>query len=208
MGHRLDFVDLQKPKVRGPPMRLEQRIMIRTEMSRRAPPMNGGVAHAAEAGCIDRSAMHTESHEAPRELVHDHEHPVALEHDGRTAQEVHAPQTVCRVSDERQPRGPGSARGWTIAFRQHAVHDVLVDVDPERLRDDARNPRAPESRIARFELDDGADERLARPLWARLLRSLQSPSGRSPPPSIPHPASSSRHSFCENSLAIKCPRKL
>ena len=37
MGHRLDFVDLQKPKVRGPPMRLEQRIMIRTEMSRRAP---------------------------------------------------------------------------------------------------------------------------------------------------------------------------
>ena len=123
MGHRLDFVDLQKPKVRGPPMRLEQRIMIRTEMSRRAPPMNGGVAHAAEAGCIDRSAMHTESHEAPRELVHDHEHPVALEHDGRTAQEVHAPQTVCRVSDERQPRGPGSARGGTIAFRQHAVHD-------------------------------------------------------------------------------------
>ena len=171
MGHRLDFVDLQKPKVRGPPMRLEQRIMIRTEMSRRAPPMNGGVAHAAEAGCIDRSAMHTESHEAPRELVHDHEHPVALEHDGRTAQEVHAPQTVCRVSDERQPRGPGSARGWTIAFHQHAVHDVLVDVDPERLRDDARNPRAPESRIARFEVDDGADERLARPLWARLLRS-------------------------------------
>ena len=82
---------------------------------------------------------------------------------GRTAQEVPAPQTVCRVSDERQPRGPGSARGWTIAFRQHAVHDVLVDVDPERLRDDARNPRAPESRIARFELDDGADERLARP---------------------------------------------
>ena len=43
MGHRLDFVDLQKPKVRGPPMCLEQRIMIRTEMSRRAPPMNGGV---------------------------------------------------------------------------------------------------------------------------------------------------------------------
>ena len=146
-------------------MRLEQRIMIRTEMSRRAPPMNGGVEHAAEAGCIDRSAMHTESHEAPRELVHDHEHPVALEHDGRTAKEVHAPQTVCRVSDERQPRGPGSARGWTIAFRQHAVHDVLVDVDPERLRDDARNPRAPESRIARFELDDGADARVAAPRY-------------------------------------------
>ena len=125
MGHRLDFVDLQKPKVRGPPMRLEQPIMIRTEMSRRAPPMNGGVAHAAEAGCIDRSAMHTASHEAPRELVHDHEHPVALEHDGRTAQEVHAPQTVCRVSDERQPRGPGSAGAGRERFASTRCTTVL-----------------------------------------------------------------------------------
>ena len=39
-------------------------------------------------------------------------------------------------------------------------------------------------------------------------RPLQSPSGRSPPPSIPHPASSSRHAFCEHSLAIQCPRTL
>ena len=39
-------------------------------------------------------------------------------------------------------------------------------------------------------------------------RPLQSPSGRSPPPAIPQPASSSRHASCENSLAIKCPRKL
>ena len=34
-------------------------------------------------------------------------------------------------------------------FRQHAVHDVLVDVDPERLRDDARNRWTTEPRIAR-----------------------------------------------------------
>ena len=81
----------------------------------------------------------------------------------------HRLSVVCPTNDNHE--GPVPPRGGTIAFRQHAVHDVLVDVDPERLRDDARNPRAPESRIARFELDDGADERLARPLWARLLRS-------------------------------------
>ena len=56
-------------------------------------------------------------------------------------------------------------------FRQHAVHDVLVNVDPEGLRDDARNPWTPEPRIARLELDDGLDERLARPLGARFLWS-------------------------------------
>ena len=164
MGHRLDCVDLQKPKVRGPPMRLEQRIMIRPEMSRRAPPMNGGVAHAAEAGCIDRSALHTDSHEAPRDLVHDHAHPVALEHDGRTAPEVHAPQTVCRVSDERQPRGPGSARAGRERFASTRCTTFLSMSTPNVCEMMRVIRGAPESRIARFELDDGADERLARPV--------------------------------------------
>jgi hypothetical protein len=120
--------------------------------------MNGGVEHTAEVGAIDRTAMHADSYQATRELVHDHEHPVAAEHDGFAAEEVDAPQAVCRVSDERQPRGPGSARGWTGVLQQDAMDDVLVEVDPERLRDDPRNPRAPESRIARCELDDRLDE--------------------------------------------------
>ena len=110
MWHRLDFVDLQNPKVRPPPVRLEQRIMIRTEMSRRAPAMNGGVEHAAEVGVIDRTAVHADSDEATGELVHDYEYPVAPEHDGLTSKEINAPQAVSRVSDERQPRGPGAGR--------------------------------------------------------------------------------------------------
>jgi hypothetical protein len=161
----------QNPKVRRPPVRLEQWIMIGTEMSRRALSMHGGVEQAAEIGAIDRTAVHADSDEATRALVHDHEHPVALEHDGLASKEVHAPQAVCRVSDERQPRGPGSARGGARVCRSHVVHDVLVDVDPERVREDARNPWAAEPRIARCELDDGLDEGLARPLRSGLLRA-------------------------------------
>ena len=131
-------------------MRLEQRIVIGTEMSRCAPTMNGGVEHAAEVGAIDRTAVHADADEATRELVHDHEHPVAPEHDGFASKEVHAPQAVCGVSDERQPRGPGSARGGAIVFRQHAAPDVLVDVDPERVQDDARNPWTAEPGITRL----------------------------------------------------------
>src|SRR5882672_3974560 len=158
MRYGLDFVDFQNPKVRRPPVRLEQRIMIGAEMSRYAPTMNGGVEHATEVGAIHRTTLHPDSDEATRELVHDHEHPVALEHDGLASKEIHAPQAVSRVSDERQPRGPGAARGGAIVFRQHAVHDVLVDVDPEPLRDYQRDPWAAEPRIARLELDDGLDE--------------------------------------------------
>jgi hypothetical protein len=44
--------------------------------------------------------MHADADEATRELVHDHEHPVAAEHNGLAAKEIHAPQAVGRVSDE------------------------------------------------------------------------------------------------------------
>jgi hypothetical protein len=103
MRHGLDFVDRQNPKVCPPTVRFEQRIMIGTEMSRCAPTMYGGVEHAAEVGARDRTAMHGDSDEATRELVHDHQHPVAPEHDGLASKEVHAPQAVCGVADERQP---------------------------------------------------------------------------------------------------------
>src|SRR5207344_2432143 len=100
--------------------------MIGAEMSRRTPTTNGGVEQATEAGAIDGPAMHAETDNATRELVHDHEHPVAPEHDGLASKEVHTPDAVCRVPDGRQPRGPGAARGGANVFRQHAVHNVLV----------------------------------------------------------------------------------
>src|SRR3954447_8681116 len=100
MRHRLDFIDLQNPQVRAPPVCFEERIVIGTEMSRYALPMNGGVKDAANVGTRRGAAVHADAHEATRELVHNHEHPVAAEHDGLAAKEVHAPQAVCRVADE------------------------------------------------------------------------------------------------------------
>ena len=173
-GDGFDFVDLQKPQIRRPAMRLEQRIMIGTEMSWCAPIMTGSVKHATEAGAIDGPTMHPEANDAARELIHDHEHPVAPEHDGLTAKEVDAPETVGRVSDEQQPGRPGAARGGSIVCRQHAVREVLVDVDvdAERLRDDARNPWTAEPRIPSLELNDGPDERLTRPLRSGRPRAM------------------------------------
>src|SRR4030095_16619648 len=109
MRYGLDFVDLQNPKVCPPPVRLKQRIVVGNEMARCALTMYGGVEHAAEVGASDRTAMHADSDEATRELVHDHEHPVAPEHDGLASKEVHAPQAVCGVANERQHAGPRAA---------------------------------------------------------------------------------------------------
>ena len=115
--------------------------------------------------------VHPEADQASRELVHHDEDPVALEHDGLATEEVHAPQTVSCIANERQPRRAASAV-WPIVFRQDAAHDVLVDVDAECPRHDARDSRAAESGIARLELDDGLDERLVWPLRSRFPRAM------------------------------------
>src|SRR6185436_16001119 len=82
MRHGLDFVDLENPEVCLPTVRLEKRIMIGAEMPRCVLTRDGGVEHAADVGAIDGTTMHADSDEATGELVHDHEHPVAPEHDG------------------------------------------------------------------------------------------------------------------------------
>src|SRR5229473_3131879 len=104
MPHGLDFVDLENPEVCLPTVRLEERIMIGAEMPRCVLSMNGGVEHAAEVGAIDRTTMHADSDEATGELVHDHEHPVAPEHDGLASKEItlHRLSFVCPMNDNHE----------------------------------------------------------------------------------------------------------
>ena len=111
------------------------------------PGANGSVEHAAEVDAGDRAMVHVNADEGRRALVPDHEHPVAPEHDGLASKEVNAPHAVARVSDERTTR-VRFARGWTIVFRQHPVHDVLVDKAAERPGNNQRDPWATELRIA------------------------------------------------------------
>ena len=131
--------------------------------------MNGLVEHAAEVRAVDVPVMHAETDDAAGELVHHDEDPIALEHDRLAPKEVDAPQTVSGMANKRQPRRAVSPV-WPIVFRQDAAHEVLVDA--ERPRHDARDPRTAESGIARLELDDGLDERLAWPRRSRFPRAM------------------------------------
>jgi hypothetical protein len=84
---------------------LKERIMIGGEVPRCTLTMDGGVEHAADISARDSPAMHADADKAARELVHHREDPVAPEHDRLAAKEVHAPQAVCGVADERLPQG-------------------------------------------------------------------------------------------------------
>jgi hypothetical protein len=47
--------------------------------------------------------MHAKANDAPRELIHDHEHPVGLEQNGLATKQIHTPQTIFHMADEGQP---------------------------------------------------------------------------------------------------------
>jgi hypothetical protein len=115
--HGLDFVDLENPQVGHPPVRVEQRIMIGTEVTRCALRVNRGVKHTADVGARYRAAVHADADEATRELVHDHAHPVAPEQDRLAMMRAIRGQpnrglrdlssTMARMTPSSGPFGPG-----------------------------------------------------------------------------------------------------
>jgi hypothetical protein len=60
--------------------------------------------------------MYTKANDAPRELVHDHEHPVGVEQNGFATKKINAPEAVLRVSDEGQPRRSVVIGLWAVVF--------------------------------------------------------------------------------------------
>lgn len=53
------------------------------------------VEHAAEGNTIDVASVDAKTDDAPRELVHDDEHPVALQENGFAPKQINAPEAVC-----------------------------------------------------------------------------------------------------------------
>ena len=126
------------------------------------------VEHSTQPHAIHRAAVHAEADDAPRELVHHHEHPVCTQ-DGRFAsKQIDAPQTVLRVPEDREPRR--SRRVWfrPVPDGENASHHILVHGNPESQGDLLRDPRATPGRISSFHVDDSGDDLLTGSLRARL----------------------------------------
>ena len=118
-------------------MRLEQRIMIGAEMARGVPPTHGGVEHAAKVGASDRTAVHADADEATRALVHDHEHPVAPEHDGLASKRstLHRLSVVWPMNDTHEgPVPPGMGRECVDSTRYTTCLSMLAPNVRELMR--------------------------------------------------------------------------
>jgi hypothetical protein len=95
-------------------VRFEERIMIGAEALRSAPTVDGGVEHPAHVNAGHCSTAHADPDQATRELVHDHQHPVAPEHDGLAAKLVQAKSVGARANPiaDRSPELSKTLFNW------------------------------------------------------------------------------------------------
>ena len=80
-------------------MEPEQGVIITADISRRFGSTDRMVEDSAQRWSIDGPSPNTEANDSARELIHDDEHPMALEHEGFAAEKIDTPQAVFRVSE-------------------------------------------------------------------------------------------------------------
>jgi hypothetical protein len=61
------------------------------------------VEHPAQDHATDIAVVNCKSDDAPRELIHDYKHPVGLEQNRLTPEQIYTPQAVFHMPDEGQP---------------------------------------------------------------------------------------------------------
>jgi len=59
--------------------------------------------HSAQGNTVDIASVDTKSDDTPSELVHDHEHPVAIQKNGVTPEQINAPEAILCIPNEGQP---------------------------------------------------------------------------------------------------------
>ena len=156
--HRLDFPDVEDPQIRLPLVEPIQRIMIRAEIFRRGLASSRSIEHPAQPHAIHDAAMHAKAHDATRALVHHDEHPVCAQ-DGRFAsKQIETPQTVLRVTEDREPGRPRRVWCRPVPNGENAPHHILVDGNAEGQGDLLSDPWTTPRRIPPFHVDDGGDD--------------------------------------------------
>ena len=102
--------------------------------------------------------MYSKADDAPSKLIHDNEHPMALEKNGFTPKQINTPETVLCMAQEGQP-------GWTVTTRitrvvssQYSPNDILVDSGAERKVDLLCYSRTTEGGIASLHVDNDSYE--------------------------------------------------
>lgn len=171
--NRLDLLDLADAQVGEPAVEAKERVMVGADVFRWGPASNCVIEHPTYRDAVDICTLDAKTDDAAGEHVHDYQHPVTAQEDGFAAEQVDAPQAVLDVPDECQPRGViGSGVAWREVLREHAAHDIFVDVEAEGMRDLLGDAYTAEPGVAALQLNDRRDEFCRRTFGAGFMATV------------------------------------
>jgi hypothetical protein len=147
-------------------------------------PSNGAVEHPTERDTIDRAGMDAEPNDPARKLIQDHQDPVTPQRGRLAPEQIHTPETVFPVAQERQPGGAVGVLSRLVVMGENPSNHVFVDFDVEgHLLCDSRTTPVG---IPFLHLNDHMDEFCARSFRAGLPTAFRGEQ---------HPVLSLAHNF-------------
>ena len=158
VGHSLYFGYLEYSKVSLPLMKSEQRFMIAADVFWRVGTTDRTVEHPAERWSIDGPCEYAKANDSTCVLIHNDEHPMALENEGFTTEQIDAPQAVLCTTEYCQLGRPVRAGIGTIATCQHAPYYVPINLDAEDQTKLLCDSAAAPARITFLGFNNGRDE--------------------------------------------------
>ena len=76
--------------------------------------------------------MDAEANDPARVLIHDHQNPVGPQHGRFALEQIHAPEAVSHVAQERQPGGAAGVLSRQVVMGENPANYVFVDWNVER----------------------------------------------------------------------------
>src|SRR2546423_7946549 len=104
VGYGLDFRQLQYTQIGLPLVEPIKWIVVGAQILRHPElPSNGTVEHPTEGDTIDGARMDAEPNDPARILIHDDQDPMGPQRCRLAPEQIHAPEAVFHVAQERQP---------------------------------------------------------------------------------------------------------
>jgi hypothetical protein len=102
--------------------------------------------------------MDAESNDPARILIHDDQDPVRPHRCRLAPEQIHAPEAVFHVAQERQPGGTTAGLSRPAVMAENPSNHVFVDLDVERQGHLLCDSRTAPVGIALLHFDDRTDE--------------------------------------------------
>jgi hypothetical protein len=171
-ANSFNLINLEYAKIRQPPMKAKQWIVIRTEVPWRSRLRDRAIERPADGGTVEIRRRNAKADDAAGEDVHHDHNPVVFEQNRFAPKEVDAPQAVLSVPDDGEPGRTITAWHWPVVPDKDASDDIFIDLDSESSRYLLGNLAAAKAEISPLHFDNRSKEFSGRTFGSGRLRSF------------------------------------